>query len=76
MRRLTDDERIVLTPLGHPGEGPIPDSTFVECMRNGWGRWVPDPDPEGGWLWEVTPAGLRALELDTLARSADASENG
>jgi hypothetical protein len=68
VRRLTDDERIVLTPRGQPGEGPIPDDVFVECMRNGWGRWVADPD-EGGEVWEVTPAGLRALELDTLARS-------
>ena len=30
--------------------------------------WVADPDDEGGWVWEVTTAGLRALELDTLAR--------
>lgn len=68
MRRLTDQERTALVPFGAPGEGPVPDSVFQELQELGWGRWLPDPD--GGSSWEVTPAGAKALELDTLARGS------
>lgn len=63
MRLLTDEERIALKTIGPPGEGPVADATFAELERLGYGAWV-----DG--FWEVTPAGARALELDTVARRA------
>jgi hypothetical protein len=73
VRRLTDAERCALRPFGPPGEGPVPDSVFEELERLGWGRWVETrvwrllPFPRRR-TWEVTTAGARALDLDTLAR--------
>lgn len=61
MRRLTDEERVALREIGEPGEGPIPDAVFDECIRLGWGFW----DSEG--FWHVTAAGRKALELDDAA---------
>ena len=58
VRRLTPDERTVLREVGEPGEGPIADSVFAECIRQGWG-----PDH----LWYVTARGRRALAIDLLA---------
>jgi hypothetical protein len=70
MRRLTDHEREALVEVGPPGTGGVPDSVFTELAELGWGRWVPDPDgSDGTKVWIVTPAGRRALELDTLARN-------
>lgn len=73
MRRLTDEERIALVEVGPPGEGPLSDATFAELVRLGWGCWRMRP---GLWnrllgrrYWHVTPAGVRARELDSLARS-------
>lgn len=62
MRRLTDEERVALRTVGPPGEGPVSDATFDRLEALGYGAWV-----DG--FWEVTPAGARALELDTLALS-------
>ncbi|HXB28074.1 MAG TPA: hypothetical protein VNV25_25315 [Gemmatimonadaceae bacterium] len=60
MRRLTDQERIALREAGPPGEGPVSDATFAECVRMGWGFWL-----EGSWY--VTGPGIEALRLDDLA---------
>lgn len=70
MRRLTEHERIALEEIGEPGEGPIPDAVFQECIRMGWGRWIAEAEqdaPPGEWsgfVWQVTEAGRRALALD------------
>ncbi|MHB8431620.1 MAG: hypothetical protein ACYDDZ_14045 [Acidimicrobiales bacterium] len=72
MRRLTDEERIALREVGPPGEGPVSDATFDECVRMGWGYWEPPPieeRPAQGY-WKVTVAGREALRLDDLARTA------
>ncbi len=61
MRRLTDQERIALREVGPPGEGPVSNETFAECVRQGWGRW-------SAGLWWVTESGRNALALDDLAR--------
>lgn len=74
MRRLTDEERVALVPVGPPGEGPVSNDTFVELERLGWGRW----EIGSGWLdrlfrrryWVPTAAGIEALRLDTLVRGA------
>jgi hypothetical protein len=66
MRRLTDEERMALRTVGEPGEGPVSDATFAELERLGWGRWAREAE---GTFWEVTPEGMKALELDTIARS-------
>jgi hypothetical protein len=67
MRRLTASERIALREVGPPGEGPVSDATFEECIRQGWGFWGPKPDV----YWHVTEAGRRALALDDLAALAE-----
>jgi hypothetical protein len=70
VRRLTAEERTALVEIGTPGEGPVHDGTFDECIRMGWGYWERPPR----WKfwergsWRVTAEGRRALELDTLAR--------
>jgi hypothetical protein len=66
VRRLTDQERIALRENGPPGEGPVNDETFRECIRMGWGFWGVPPED---W-WHVTAAGRHTLELDDLARSS------
>lgn len=72
MRRLTDQERVALREVGPPGEGPVSDETFDECIRQGWGFW--DRPPRWAFwrrgYWRVTATGRRALELDDLARAA------
>jgi hypothetical protein len=70
VRRLTDEERIALKPFGPEGEGPIFDETFAELEKLGYGKWVEGAriGDERVDVWEVTPLGQRALELDTLAR--------
>jgi hypothetical protein len=74
MRRLTDEERIALVPIGPPGEGPVSQATFDELERLGWGKWVVGPSLLDCLLrrkfWAPTTEGLRALELDTIARTA------
>lgn len=73
MRRLTDQERMALVEVGEPGEGPVSESTFAECIRMGWGYWGRDSGWRGwfgGKLWFVTAAGKRAKELDDLARGS------
>jgi hypothetical protein len=64
MRRLTVEERIALKEVGEPGEGPVSDATFVECIRQGWGYWGSDE------LWYVTPRGRHALAIDLAADAA------
>lgn len=68
MRLLTNEERMALTPIGPPGEGPVSDATFDELERLGYGRRVWSDDGRQ-WVWDVTPEGVAALERDTLARS-------
>jgi hypothetical protein len=63
MRMLTDHERVALQQVGEPGEGPIPDDVFDECVRQGWGFWGPD-------YWQVTALGRRVKQLDDDARRA------
>ena len=78
MRRLTDQERCALREYGPEGEF-VPEHVFDELEKLGWGKTVPDPqpddpiDPSTGkhhvrFVWTVTPAGRRALALDDLAR--------
>jgi hypothetical protein len=67
VRRLTDQERIILREVGPEGEGPVTDSTFEECIRQGWGYW--ENDGERDSYWKVTPSGRKALELDNAARN-------
>jgi hypothetical protein len=62
MRVLTDEERVALREVGPPGEGPVSDATFAECVRQGWGYWGADK------LWYVTEAGRKVLALDDSAR--------
>jgi len=74
MRRLTPEERIALVEVGEPGEGPVSDATFAECIRMGWGCWVREPGWRGwlgGKVWHVTAEGRRAKELDDLALELD-----
>jgi len=75
MRRLTPEERMALVEIGTPGEGPVSDATFEECIRMGWGYWAIGPS---FWdrltrqrYWYVTAAGRRAKELDDLARASE-----
>lgn len=63
MRRLSEQERIALREVGPPGEGPVSDATFAECVERGWGRWV-----EG--YWQVTESGRAALAYDNAARDS------
>ena len=77
MKRLTDQERIALVEVGPPGEGPVSPETFQELERLGYGRWAWPSLWEALWrrrfhrYWQVTPAGRKALELDTLARQTE-----
>jgi hypothetical protein len=62
VRRLTREERIALVEVGPPGEGPVSNETFLECIARGWGYWT-----ETGW--RVTDAGRAALARDDAARA-------
>lgn len=59
MRGLTDLERRTLQPVGNPGEW-APDAVFVELVRLGRGRWVPDAE---GSYFAPTELGLLALRV-------------
>ena len=63
MRRLTEQERLVLTEIGPPGEDGPPHEVFDECIAQGWGYWFMKK-------WYVTESGHQTLELDTAARAA------
>jgi hypothetical protein len=67
MRVLSKHERCALIEVGDPFEGPVPDATFDELSKLGWGYWGNDG------FWHVTATGKKALELDTLAREVSAS---